>query len=462
MNDALPAGPADNERDAWLREALRHAPDATAAPPRGLSDAILREAYSAAAPARQVATRRRPWWQGLADFWASLGRGRMATSFAGVLAAVLVGLMWWDQPMDEAMPRPPAPSPTATTTAVPAPPAADLPRAETAPGGAEAAREPRATLPAEPAAQTQRPAKVNNRLDADSTQAQLKDAPKMKADTAAPSAFPADEKARRRPSEEAAAPVLQGKSEDAQPLALRKAAAPTAAAPAPEALARSTDNEAAPTDALRQRDKALPPAPAPPPAFAPAFTPAPAAPAAPAPILNEAKEAKAEATREQRSSMRVAPASVTSAAMPPAASLFAGNAARQRLDAAVPAQPLRSLLERLAAEAPAWRRQAAGGGEMALDAAVRDWLASIDAAASGWTVVEPTVADQRAAIGRVEESGRSEVRLLHDGRLAAVVRVEAGAVVIETQGEGPPRTWRAALPAERAARLRASLPASPR
>ena len=31
----------DAERDAWLREALRHAPDSDALPPSGVSEAIL-------------------------------------------------------------------------------------------------------------------------------------------------------------------------------------------------------------------------------------------------------------------------------------------------------------------------------------------------------------------------------------------------------------------------------------
>ena len=39
---------SDSERDAWLREALRHAPDADAAPPRDLSETILAQARAAA------------------------------------------------------------------------------------------------------------------------------------------------------------------------------------------------------------------------------------------------------------------------------------------------------------------------------------------------------------------------------------------------------------------------------
>jgi hypothetical protein len=42
----------DAERDAWLREALRHAPDSQALPPQGVSDTILARA--------RAATRRSP------------------------------------------------------------------------------------------------------------------------------------------------------------------------------------------------------------------------------------------------------------------------------------------------------------------------------------------------------------------------------------------------------------------
>src|SRR5438046_5171871 len=38
----------DSEHDAWLREALRHAPDAGVAPPPSVSEMILREAQAKA------------------------------------------------------------------------------------------------------------------------------------------------------------------------------------------------------------------------------------------------------------------------------------------------------------------------------------------------------------------------------------------------------------------------------
>ena len=48
----------DDEHDAWLREALRHAPDAQARPPSEVSARILREAQ---ARARRGSMQWRPW-----------------------------------------------------------------------------------------------------------------------------------------------------------------------------------------------------------------------------------------------------------------------------------------------------------------------------------------------------------------------------------------------------------------
>ena len=102
----------DGERDAWLREALRHAPDSEALPPSGVSEAILLKARAAArtaAPARIAGSRdahANPW----TTLWAWLARPAVATGFASVMAATLVGLMWWDRPMDEGMAHPPAPT----------------------------------------------------------------------------------------------------------------------------------------------------------------------------------------------------------------------------------------------------------------------------------------------------------------------------------------------------------------
>ena len=51
--------PTAAERDAWLRAALRHAPDARAAPPPALSETILAEARATARSAGAARSARR-------------------------------------------------------------------------------------------------------------------------------------------------------------------------------------------------------------------------------------------------------------------------------------------------------------------------------------------------------------------------------------------------------------------
>ena len=47
----------DDPRDAWLSQALRHAPDADATPPAALSESILAKARAAAAPVQRPRSR---------------------------------------------------------------------------------------------------------------------------------------------------------------------------------------------------------------------------------------------------------------------------------------------------------------------------------------------------------------------------------------------------------------------
>lgn len=191
----------DEERDAHLRAALRHAPDAQLQPPPALSELILKEAR---AKARDAAAPTRAPRHPLLGIWDWLARPSVATGFAGVMVATLIGLMWWDQPMDEAMPRPPAPA--AAPAPAPAPVVSPPPTAPIA----EAAR------PAPTPQPTPAPA------------AQRKSVPAAKP---APPAAPPPERAAR---EEAAAPnvvgAVQPAREAAPPVAL--AAPPPAPAPA--------------------------------------------------------------------------------------------------------------------------------------------------------------------------------------------------------------------------------------
>lgn len=126
----------DTERDAWLSEALRHAPDAQAAPPSALSDAILRQARAAANAARAPSKppARSPW----AAAWDWLARPPVAAGFASLMVATLIGLIWWDQPMDPTIARPPASDATPPPAAV-APPVAAAPQ-QNAPASEEVAQ----------------------------------------------------------------------------------------------------------------------------------------------------------------------------------------------------------------------------------------------------------------------------------------------------------------------------------
>jgi hypothetical protein len=137
----------DLPRDAWLREALRHAPDAEAGPPPKLNETILRMGRAAVAPRAE----RRPspamplpsapasggFGQTLASWWSWLARPPVAAGFAGLMVATVVGVMWWDRPIEEALPpredtsvaAAPAPSATAAPAEATAPKPAGLPEA---------------------------------------------------------------------------------------------------------------------------------------------------------------------------------------------------------------------------------------------------------------------------------------------------------------------------------------------
>jgi len=140
----------DLPRDAWLREALRHAPDADAAPPPKLNETILRMGRAAVAPREE----RRPaavhhaapslpsgtvaGGGALASLWAWLTRPPVAAGFAVLFLSTVVGVMWMGRPIEEAMP----PREEAVAAAPPAVTTAEVPaeRAREAPGLPEAAR----------------------------------------------------------------------------------------------------------------------------------------------------------------------------------------------------------------------------------------------------------------------------------------------------------------------------------
>ncbi|WP_280153273.1 hypothetical protein [Piscinibacter sp. XHJ-5] len=120
MNGERPLPSEDAERDAWLRAALRHAPDVHVGPPPALSERILREAH-AKAPAPRAASTSARWWSWLA-------RPSIGAAFASVMVATAVGLIWWDRPPQEHAPRPAAIAPE--PDAAPAPAAPPVPVAK--------------------------------------------------------------------------------------------------------------------------------------------------------------------------------------------------------------------------------------------------------------------------------------------------------------------------------------------
>ncbi len=157
--------PHDDERDAWLGAALRHAPDAQLAPPTTLSDTILRQARAAVRQAKASdASRPRSAW---AAAWEWLARPPVAAGFASLMVATLVGLLWWDRPIDETLERAPAAGANHATRDAPAPaaPPAAASSEAVAPGAPAATRErglaaPKPELSRAPRAQPHPPAQA--------------------------------------------------------------------------------------------------------------------------------------------------------------------------------------------------------------------------------------------------------------------------------------------------------------
>jgi hypothetical protein len=153
-------------RDDWLRQALRHAPDADAAPSHKVDESILRMGRAAVAPRVERPVHATPaplpasggWAEGLAALWAWLARPPVAAGFAGVMVATLVGVMWWGRSPEEMQPPQEAPVAAAPSTASEraaepaAPPVATATLPEAARQAADASARAAATAAAEPPA----------------------------------------------------------------------------------------------------------------------------------------------------------------------------------------------------------------------------------------------------------------------------------------------------------------------
>lgn len=144
MSRPVPPSPPDADRDAWLSEALRHAPDADVAPPPSLSEMILREAQAKVRPAMPAPRPSTPWWTKL---WVWSARPAVGAGLASVMVASVVGVMMWDRPLEDASPRSRVDLPVPATA--PAPEAAQKEAAPAVPreGKRQAAVEQAAATP---------------------------------------------------------------------------------------------------------------------------------------------------------------------------------------------------------------------------------------------------------------------------------------------------------------------------
>jgi hypothetical protein len=480
-----PVTPAsDPEHDAWLREALRHAPDASVAPPLSLRDAILAEARAATkaaprkAPAPSLADR-------FAELWSWLARPPVAAGFASVMAATLVGLMWWDRPLDEMAPPPPepvvaapAPAPEAarpTPAAAAAPPVADQATATTQvtppTGPTEATRSPPGTRPAtvERAATADRAERERRGFAAAPQAPQAQQAPtavvatpekaKTTTDALGEGRKDADSRTANAAPARPAAPAAA-----VAPPATAAPAAPTVTAPPSPFPAR----DARENDTQTQTQTQSP-------------SPSRSEPAALAKKAGKAEKNDAEEKRQTEVAQNRLPAAApaTTGAAPtgvlqpsPGASTTGDGAvgsfaatprpaplARQRAaeSATTMARPMAPLLASLSNNGARWSRPTPAGETVAADAATQAWLGRVDAAASQWQPVPDRLSRLDAGSASSAEAGT--LLLYREGRVAAIVSIDAAGVYFELR---PGPAWFAPLAPDVVARLRATLPAATR
>ena len=389
-----------------------------AAPPAALRESILAQARAATASrsAMPAAAARQSRPAALASFWAWLARPPVASGFAGLMAAVLVGLMWWDQPMDLARPAPASP---AAERAAPAPetsPTAATPTAAT-PATAPTVATPAPTPPAPALAETTPAPAMGARAPAASAERDRSARPTARGDTAGPQAFPSAESK----AAAAAAPRERGSSGQAGVAHGGSAADVAASDDAPTGempdacvhlrlrLRRAPAQDAAPRAARVQPPEAP-------------VAAAPVAPdtstAAPAQAASPRRErqrggAAGEARREpepgrlrHRAPSRRTLKTRRKRADPSVANQGAVAEAARPLARRDAARPLATLLASLASDPSRWSRRAPDGTRSPLDDATRRWLADLDAAASGrWTAA----AGARATGPAAGRSGRRRV-----------------------------------------------------
>jgi len=514
----------DAERDAWLREALRHAPDANAAPPSGVSEAILLKARAAARTAAPAARRGSGGAQAnpLLAIWDWLARPPVAAGFASVMAATLVGLMWWDRPMDEGMPRPPAVTSDRSEAAPPLASTAPAPRP------ASSATPPVVAAPPTPQRET---AKSTTSSTANDTKAARDDGAAGRRQRSEPKQSPSfdaqvgeggamADKRKVEPLAKERAPDAEAKNEAAAfpaTPAERETQAARKSIDAPATASAKKGDEARRSGAADAIDRAAAPpaaqsmAPAPAPGLAarpaapnvatapaatqavPAATTPPPREAGPAPFNETPQRQRALGELRAKDDAGVASAAPAQAAAPSTAPLQR-EAERGRLDRAqqpdatppagaatnadaagrapaaprsnappagtpAAAAPLTRVLAAIAADPEHWSRRTASGAIVALDPSWRTWLAELDAATGGrWHPIDGAPASDvtlnGARDGAATGAGTTTLRLLSDGRVAAVVRVDGSTVQLDAAPATGSERWQAALSPAAAERLR--------
>jgi len=515
------------EHDAWLREALRHAPDASASPPPSLREAILAEARAAAraGSTRQPAASASLLERALA-FWSWLARPQVAAGFASVMAATLVGMLWWDRPMDETMLPAPS-SPTAQRVQEPGPvphPAASETRSPSASAdradprlaerqrslppstaGAElrdTAPAPAQTAPPRAAADTAAMEAARQppvtRETADERARSAADAKPMAKAEEAKAARKDDRLLQAPPSSAATAPTITAAT-PATPGTLRPAAeAPT---PFPAKSPAEVDAATRPAAPVATPRPASPPPPAPspaPPAPTPlpspevitppavATAPSPAAPSGqqPAPALaqgraepfslakkaesgeKEGAAAKARATPTTPAARAPAPAGALGAALDNSEAGATGRVAAENATAA-------ELRQRAASVAPSTRPMAPLLAALASEELrwsrrlASGESAAVDAALRTWLAQVQSAAPRWEAA--VERGARRDAPA--GSSSATILRLERDgrpSAVVQVEDGGvlfdplSGSPWFAPLPPDVVARLRATLPPAPR
>ena len=412
-------GAADgNEHDAWLREALRHAPDAQAAPPANVSHAILAEARSQARTTQGAKPHTHSAANPLLSFWSWLARPPVAAGFASVMAATLVGMMWWDRPMDEAMPKSPplqrSAPPAAATVAAP------VTAPVTVPATAPVAAPVTATVTAP----------VNAPVDAP-------EALPPAAPVSPMQAAPARESSARRPEplkKEVARESARAKS-TASPTETQRAEAPPAEAPRAETAKTESPSAFPASPVMRQLAR---PAPA-----VEAETRAAALQDA---LAERAAQPAAKDRAESNGYAAAPPAAPGAGRADTASGMFAAKAAAPRM------RPLAPLLASLRDDAALWQR-AGSARRVDADGALVRWLAELEAASAGLWVTTNAARARAAPL-----PGATALVLQREGATIATMRIEGDAYVLESSLDGTVRAWRAELPAAVGERLRTRLP----